>query len=149
VCRVPSAIARIRVISVVLGLMASSGSAFAAPASPQGDYTISTFAADNIAGCGTDFDASPTCYFNVDSLTNDDAFVYAGYQNTGAADGSSGSSIIAKYARSGGAPLKFSATLPGKTDGLSFNPFTRRSFISPETVPQASDATRNATRNAW
>ena len=94
--------------------------------SPQGDYVISTFAADKMSGCASDFAASPTCYFNVDSLTNDDSFAYAGYQNAAAADGSSGSSILVKYARSGGPAVLFSPTLPGKTDGLRFNPFTHQ-----------------------
>jgi len=54
------------------------GDAAAAPPTPQGAYSISIYAADNVSGCGTDFAASSMCYSNVDSLTNDDSFVYAG-----------------------------------------------------------------------
>ena len=100
-----------------------AGSASAAPPSSQGAYTITPFAADNVTGCTPGDAASPTCYYNADSLTNDNNFVYVGYQNAAAADGSSGSSIVARYPKSGGAPF-FSPTLPGKTDGLRVDPFT-------------------------
>jgi hypothetical protein len=99
-------------------------SATAAP-TPQGAYAISLFAADNISGCSTAInDASATCYYNADSLTNDASFVYVGYQNNGAADGSSGHGIVAGYARAGGAPLAFFGPFAGKIDGLRINPFT-------------------------
>jgi len=97
--------------------------AAAAPPSSQGAYTVSVFAADNISGCAA-VDASPTCYYNADSLTNDANFVYVGYQNNGAADGSSGHGIVGKYARAGGAPLAFFGPFSGKIDGLRINPFT-------------------------
>jgi len=99
--------------------------AAAAPVPSQGAYAISVFAADNISGCSTVVDdASPTCYYNADSLTNDANFVYVGYQNNGAADGSSGHGIVGKYARSGGAPLAFFGPFAGKIDGLRINPFS-------------------------
>ncbi len=97
--------------------------ALAAPPTPQGAYAISLFAADNVSGCAG-VDASATCYYNADSLTNDANFVYVGYQNNGAADGSSGHGIVAKYARSGSAPLAFFGPFAGKIDGLRINPFT-------------------------
>jgi hypothetical protein len=94
-----------------------------APPTPQGAYTVSVFAADNVSGCAS-VDASPTCYYNADSLTNDTTFVYVGYQNNGAANGSSGYSIVGKYARTGGGPLAFFGPFAGKTDGLRIDPFT-------------------------
>ena len=112
-------------VALLLG-MPVTGEASAAPPSPQGSYVITSFASDNMATCGSTFAASPTCYFNVDSLTNDQTYVYAGYQNTGAANGGSGSSIVAKYAKSGGAALQFSPAFAGKTDGLRVNPFTHQ-----------------------
>ncbi|MBA3943029.1 MAG: hypothetical protein H0X37_00535 [Herpetosiphonaceae bacterium] len=96
------------------------------PASAAGvlapDYKIAPWATDNISGCPGGGDASPTCYYNVDSETTDGSFVYAGYQNNGAPDGSSGSSIVAKYAMTGGSPVTFLGPFPGKTDGLRINP---------------------------
>ena len=105
--------------------------ASAAPSVPAGTgYTISLFAAGNVSGCVAPGNAaSPTCYYNADSLTNDSNFVYAGYQNSGAADGSSGSGIVAKYSQSGGAALAFSSAFSGKMDGLRVDPFTGQLWV--------------------
>ena len=121
---------RLNVITILgaLGLAVGvalplTSTAVAAPPTSQGAYVISVFAADNVSGCAG-VDASPTCYYNADSLTNDATFVYVGYQNNGAADGSSGHGIVGKYARAGGAPLAFFGPFAGKIDGLRINPFT-------------------------
>jgi hypothetical protein len=118
----------LKTILGALGLAAAvalplASTAAAAPPTPQGAYTVSVFAADNVSGCAS-VDASPTCYYNADSLTNDTTFVYVGYQNNGAANGSSGYSIVGKYARTGGGPLAFFGPFAGKTDGLRIDPFT-------------------------
>lgn len=59
-----------------------------------------------------------------DSITFDTQFIYVGYQNTTAADGSDGgSSTIVKYTDAGQEVRSF--TVQGRCDGLRFNPFTQ------------------------
>ncbi|HEX6487427.1 MAG TPA: hypothetical protein VF137_00940 [Candidatus Dormibacteraeota bacterium] len=109
---------------VTIVVLGAASRASALPATPSGaGYTVTVFAADNTGGCTAGNAATPTCYYNVDSLTQDASYAYAGYQNSAAADGSSGSSIIARYPIGGGSPI-FSPTLTGKNDGLRIDPYT-------------------------
>lgn len=66
--------------------------------------------------------ASPSCYYNPDSITHDGSNIFVGYENDGAADGSSGSSEVVQY-NGAGKPITF-FRLPGKNDGLRVNPAT-------------------------
>ena len=109
-------------LGAVLIAAQSGATASAAPSGPG--YTVTAFATGNIAGCTSGGDASSTCYYNADSLTEDANHVYVGYQNNGAATGASGSSIVAEYASTGGAPIAFFGPYPGKTDGLRVDPAT-------------------------
>jgi len=78
---------------------------------PTTGYTVTLFAR-GVAGV----------YVAPDSLTTDGSFVYAGYQNSAAADGSSGNSVVVKYTLGGVAVRQFPVN--GKCDGLRIEPST-------------------------
>ncbi len=78
---------------------------------PTAGYTVTLFAR-GMAGV----------YVAPDSLTTDGSFVYAGYQNSAAADGSSGNSVVVKYSLTGAALRQFPVN--GKCDGLRIDPLT-------------------------
>lgn len=78
---------------------------------PTPGYTVTLFAS-GVAGV----------YVAPDSLTTDGSFVYAGYQNSAAADGSSGNSVVVQYTLGGAAVRQFPVN--GKCDGLRIDPST-------------------------
>ena len=61
-------------------------------------------------------------YVRPDSLTTDGNFVYAGYQNAAAPDGSSGNSVVVKYTHGGAVVRQFPVN--GRCDGLRIDPET-------------------------
>lgn len=101
------------------------GAAFSAPAAavaspiPSTGYAVTLWASGN---CSSG-DASPSCYYNPDSITHDASHVFVGYQNFAAADGSNGNSEVVEYANTPTTPAVVALfTVPGKNDGLRVNP---------------------------
>ncbi len=98
------------VLTAVALSAALTRSSLAVPV-PTPGYTVTLFAS-GVAGV----------YVAPDSLTTDGSFVYAGYQNSAAADGSSGNSVVVQYTLGGAALRQFPVN--GKCDGLRIDPST-------------------------
>ena len=93
---------------------------------PGPGYTLTPWATGRTSGCtASSNNGSPTCYYNPDSVTHDASYVFVGYQNSAAADGSSGSSEVVQYPNTaaGTAPVAY-YHVPGKNDGLRVDPAT-------------------------
>lgn len=112
----------------LIALMAALlGAAAAAPVSaapaPGAGYGIALWASGSMTDCSNG-QASPTCYYNPDSITHLGGEVFVGYQNNGAADGTTGSSEVVQYTGAAtGTPVAY-FHLPGKNDGLRVDPAT-------------------------
>jgi len=103
--RLMSALGGLAIASIPL---AAQGSGSAPVAEPG--YTISVFATGTAS------------YSKPDSATTDGHFVFIGYQNNAASDGTSGSSTIVQYRMNGSVVRSY--VVQGKNDGLRINPLT-------------------------
>jgi hypothetical protein len=94
---------------VALVPLAARAAAAAPTASPG--YSVRVFASGTAA------------YSKPDSATTDGRYIYIGYQNSAASDGTSGSSTVVQYRKDGSVVRTW--TVVGKVDGLRINPSSR------------------------
>lgn len=91
---------------------------------PTSGYDVKGWASGKTSGCAAAGNqGTPTCYYNPDSITHGGSSVYVGYQNSAAADGSSGSSEVVQYDSVTAAVLAY-YHVQGKNDGLRVDPST-------------------------